>query len=316
MKGVFVNWTKPYEERKRLRGHAFKIHREQLSEEYTTTDEELLFTILSVGYWKKFNGPTKLYTDKKGLAYYAKNNMLDLWDEIDTHTLENYKDIDPAQFWTSGKSYCIGKEQVPFCFMDLDFMVMEKLPQWVFESEVTIPYWEIPRGYYYPNEDQYKEIKHWQPPSDYSYKMMIPNTSFLYIGSDKVQSEYLKDHLEAVDTKNEIPEWFWLVTDQGLFGQVLRRFNIKTNTLTDKVFLSDHEGYEGKVGEATGFYYSTNANYSKDDLKWWHVWTRKVLYNQDEDVRVSDCKEFYQRIMDELPKYKHILNNPRLVRYR
>ena len=54
MKGVFVNWTKPYVERKRLRGHAFSVYRAQESDIYMTTDQEILFTILSVGYWKKF----------------------------------------------------------------------------------------------------------------------------------------------------------------------------------------------------------------------------------------------------------------------
>lgn len=243
MKGVFVNWTKPFIERKRLRGHAFKMYREMLSDEYTTSDEEILFTILSVGYWRKYNGPTKLYTDKIGLSYYIKNNMLDLWDEIDVKTLENYDKVDAGQFWTSGKSYCVGVEKGSFCFMDLDFIIRQKLPDWVFNSDITIPYWEIPRGYYYPTEEQYKDIKHWTPPTDYSYKMMIPNTSFLYINNKLVQSEYLKDHQEAVNTQDEIPEWFWLVTDQGLFGQVLRRYNVNVQTLTDKVFLSDHEGY-------------------------------------------------------------------------
>ena len=316
MKGVFVNWTKPYQERARLRGHAFKMQREQKSEEYITTDEELLFTILSVGYWKKFNGTTKLFTDRDGLKYYVKNNMVDLWDEIDTNTLENYSEVDAGQFWTSGKSYCIGMEQGPFCFMDLDFIIREKLPEWVFQSDVTIPYWEIPRGYYYPTEEQYSQIKHWSPPSDYSYKMMIPNTSFLYINNRQVQKEYLKDHIEAVDTKDEIPEWFWLVTDQGLFGQVLRRFNAKVQTLTDKVFLADHEGYDPNVGLACGHYYQIDHDKTKDNLNWWHVWTRKVLYNLNEEVRISDCKMFYQEIVEHLPRYKHLLNNPRLEKYK
>ena len=316
MKGVFVNWTKPYQERARLRGHAFKMQREQKSEEYITTDEELLFTILSVGYWREFNGKTKLFTDRDGLKYYVKNNMVDLWDEIDTNTLENYNEVDAAQFWTSGKSYCIGMEQGPFCFMDLDFIIREKLPEWVFQSYVTIPSWEIPRGYYYPTEEQYSQIKHWSPPSDYSYKMMIPNTSFLYINNRQVQKEYLKDHIEAVDTKDEIHEWFWLVTDQGLFGQVLRRFNAKVQTLTDKVFLADHEGYDPNVGLACGYYYQIDHDKTKDNLNWWHVWTRKVLYNLNEEVRISDCKMFYQEIVENLPRYKHLLNNPRLKKYK
>lgn len=316
MKGVFVNWTKPYTERNRLRGEAFKFQREQPSDDYTTTDEELLYTILSVGFWKKFNGPTKLYTDKLGLSYYIKNNLIDLWDEIDTHTLETYKDIDSAQFWTSGKCYCIGKEEIPFCFMDLDFMVMEKLPEWVFSTGLAISHWEIPRGKYFPNKEDYDKIKHWQPPSDYAYKMLMPNTSFLYFGNEQVQKEYLKDHLAAVNTKDEIPEWFWLVTDQGLLGQVLRRLNTEPQTLTDKVFLSDYEGYEGKVGEAKGYYYAINHDYSKDNLNWYHVWVRKSLHHQDEEVRVSDCKMFYKLVVKELPMYKHLLDNPRLERYK
>lgn len=316
MKGVFVNWTKPFLERKRLRGHAFKSQRELLSDEYTTTDEEILFTILSVGYWKKYNGSTKLYTDRRGLTYYVKNNMLDLWDEIDVITLENYNDVDAAQFWTSGKSYCIGLEKGPFCFMDLDFIIKEKLPDWVYDSDVTIPYWEIPRGYYYPTKEQFSEVKHWTPPSDFAYKMMIPNTSFLYINNDLVQSEYLKDHQESVNTKDEIPEWFWLITDQGLFGQVLRRYNVKVQTLTDKVFLADHEDYDPKVGLACGTYYPIEHDKSKDNLNWWHVWTRKVLYNLNEEVRVNECKTFYQEIVQQLPKYKHLLDNPRLERYK
>ena len=200
--------------------------------------------------------------------------------------------------------------------MDLDFIIREKLPEWVFKSDVTIPYWEIPRGYYYPTEEQYLQIKHWSPPSDYSYKMMIPNTSFLYINNPKVQEEYLKDHKEAVDTKDEIPEWFWLVTDRGLFGQVLRRFNMNVQTLTDKVFLADHEGYDPNVGLACGYYYQIDHDKTKDDLNWWHVWTRKVLYNLNEEVRVNDCKMFYREIVENLPRYKHLLNNPRLEKYK
>ena len=316
MKGVFVNWTKPFVDKNKLQGHASEIYKDTWKNEYTTTDEEILFTILSVGYWKRYNGSTKLYTDKLGLSYYIKNNMLDLWDEIDVKTLENYNEVDAGQFWTSGKSYCIGVEKGPFCFMDLDFIVRQKLPDWVFNCDVTIPYWEIPRGYYYPTEKQYSEIKHWSPPSDYSYKMLVPNTSFLYINNDFVQSEYLKDHQEAVNTKDEIPEWFWLVTDQGLFGQVLRRYNVKVQTLTDKVFLADHEDYDPKVGLACGTYYPIEHDKSKDNLNWWHVWTRKVLYNLNEEVRVNECKIFYQEIVQELPRYKHLLNNPRLERYK
>ena len=315
MKGIFVNWTEPYKQRKRLRGHAFKVYREEISEEYKTTDQEILYTILSVGYWKKFNGPTKLYTDDSGYQYYKKLGMLGLWDEIDVDTLNNYNYIDGGQFWTSGKSYCIGLEKNPFVFLDLDFIVRQKLPDWVFSSDVCIPYWEIPRGYYYPTRDQYDIIKHWKPKDNFSYDMLIPNTSFLYVNNVDVQKEYLEEHLRAVNTKDEIPEWFWLVTDQGLFGQSLRNNNIKPQTLTDKVFLANYEFGGSDVGRAESFFYQVDHDKSKDELNWFHVWFKKIIYNMDESVRTQDCRDFYNEIQTNLPELSYLLNHPRLSPY-
>lgn len=316
MTGVFVNWTKPFVERKRLRGHAFKVYRDHESDEYTTTDQELLFTILSVGYWKKFNGPTKLYTDKVGFDYYRKNKMLKLWDEIDVVTLENYDWVDAGQFWTSGKSFAIGKQPLPFVFLDLDFIVRQKLPDWVFESKVTIPYWEIPRGYYYPTKEQYDSIKHWKPKENYAFNMLIPNTSFIYLNDESVQKEYLEEHLRAVNTKDEIPEWFWLVTDQGLFGQSLRNNNVNPDSLTDKVFLAEYEFVDTPIGKADAFFYKVEHDKSKDLLNWHHVWFQKIVYNFNEDVRVNDCKDFYQEILSNLSEYSFMLDNPRLDKYK
>jgi hypothetical protein len=315
MKGVFVNWTKPFTERKRLRGHGFKIHRDYESNEYTTPDQDLLYTIMSVGYWKKFNGPTKLYTDKVGFDYYRKNNMLKLWDEIDVLKLEKYDKVDAGQFWTSGKSYCIGIEETPFCFMDLDFMVRQKLPDWVFNSDITIPYWEIPRGYYFPTKEQYDEVKHWKPSEDYSYSMMVPNTSFLYINNKEVQSDYLKSHVDSVNTKDEVPEWFWLVSDQGLFGQSLRKIGVNPETLTDKIFVSEFELGGNPVGETPMFVYPLKNDPSKDKINWWHIWFRKINYGYDEELRFQDCKDFYKEISDFLPEFRYVLNNPRLEKY-
>lgn len=316
MTGVFVNWTKPFVERKRLRGHAFKVYRDHESDEYTTTDQELLFTILSVGYWKKFNGPTKLYTDKVGFDYYRKNKMLKLWDEVDVVTLENYDSVDAGQFWTSGKSFAIGKQPLPFVFLDLDFIVRQKLPDWVFESKVTIPYWEIPRGYYYPTKEQYESIKHWKPKENYAFNMLIPNTSFIYLNDESVQKEYLEEHLRAVNTKDEIPEWFWLVTDQGLFGQSLRNNNVNPNSLTDKVFLAEYEFVDTPIGKAEAFFYKVEHDKSKDLLNWHHVWFQKIVYNFNEEVRLNDCKNFYQEILSNLSEYSYMLDNSRLDKYK
>ena len=280
MKGVFVNWTKPYVERKRLRGHAFKVYRDMKSDLYTTTDEEILYTILSVGYWKKFNGPTKLYTDKDGFKYYVKNNMVDLWDEIDVDTLENYRDVDAAQFWTSGKSYCIGVEKGPFCFMDLDFIIKEKLPEWTRIDDLTIAHWEIGRGYYYFDKEKFeKEITHTPWIDNYNVDDWSPNTSFLCFNNMDLLKEYHEWHKKLVNTNGEtVPEWFWLLTDQGILGHIIRENDYHVNTLTNKISLSHHNcvlPYTRYKGKAEKWYLPLNPDLTKE-VKFEHVWLDKI----------------------------------------
>jgi len=304
MLGVYVNWSQPFFKRDKLRGHGFKIFKDLQSSEYFKPDYEIYFTILSVMYWKKYNGPTKLYTDKVGLEYYTKIGIIDIWDEVDIDTLENFNElgIDGGIFWTSAKSYIISHHIGPFVFLDLDFIVRQKLPDWVFEKDVTIPYWEIPRGYYYPSYQELNSLSHWKPQNEFYYNMLVPNTSFIYLNNSQIQKEYWENHYQLVNTKAEVPEWVWLLSDQGLFGQALRTLKPKVETLSDKVFLSENEGY-GIDGEgwAEMWYYKQNANKLKDNLSWEHVWLAKVVYTMDEKFKRRETLRYYTEIKTTFP---------------
>ena len=90
MKAIHVNWTKPYFEKHRLRGHGFESTKNLKSSTYTQLDYQILYTILSIVSWKKHNGPIKLYTDSIGAAFYQRFGLLDLYDEVDIRFLNNY----------------------------------------------------------------------------------------------------------------------------------------------------------------------------------------------------------------------------------
>ena len=90
MKGIHVNWTKPYFERKRLRGHGFEIMKNSTSETYELTDFQIMYTMASIVEWKQFNGPVKLYTDTVGANYYQSLGILGLYDEVDVNFLNGY----------------------------------------------------------------------------------------------------------------------------------------------------------------------------------------------------------------------------------
>ena len=127
MKAIHVNWTKPYFEKHRLRGHGFESIRHYESDTYNLPDYQILYTILSILHWKKHNGPIKLYTDSVGASFYHRFNLLDLYDEVDIDFLNKYSKskVDPAYFWTSGKIKCLAHQTEPFVFMDNDMIIKE-----------------------------------------------------------------------------------------------------------------------------------------------------------------------------------------------
>ena len=124
MKAIFVNWTAPFFHKKDAQGYNHLKMFDLPDNEYDIVDYELLIQEVAVRSAKKYIGQTKLYTDNVGYEFYRKKGMLDLWDEIDVDTLENfnkeYPELNPGRFWTTGKSIVIGREPTPYLFLDLD----------------------------------------------------------------------------------------------------------------------------------------------------------------------------------------------------
>jgi hypothetical protein len=154
------------------------------------------------------------------------------------------------------------------------------------------------RGFYYFNEEQWrKDIKHIEFPERYSCTAYSPNTSFLYFKNLKVVEEYVDWHMKMVKTNGEeIPEWFWLATDQGILGHVIREGDYTTSTITDKIFLADSD-YGTKetrrIGMSEQWYWPKDADHSKDDFIWEHVWLAKIVYGWDPDFMARETQRYF-----------------------
>ena len=89
---------------------------------------ELMTLILSCLYWKKFEGPIKLYCDTPFYDYISDLGILWLWDEVDTHTIDNFSlEVNPDLYWAFAKMYVNSLQTTPFCNLDLDFFQDTKL---------------------------------------------------------------------------------------------------------------------------------------------------------------------------------------------
>ena len=282
MKAIHVNWTKPYFHRNRLRGHGFELLKNIKSDTYDVPDSQILFTLLSISYWKRYNGPIKLYTDSIGAAFYQRFGILDLYDEVDIKFLNNYSksNVDPAYFWTSGKIKCLAHQTEPFVFLDNDMIIKQEIPDWARTGDLTIAHWEIGRGYYYFDKDKWeREITHMPWIENYNADDWSPNTSFLLFNNLELLEKYHKWHKKLVTTNaDNIPEWYWLLTDQGILGHLIRENDYNVNTLTQRISLSHHnmideaKRYKGK---AEKWYDYVNKD-KKREVVFDHIWLDKI----------------------------------------
>ena len=314
MKAIHVNWTKPFFEKHRLRGHGFETLKNLNSSTYDQFDYQLLYTLVSILNWKKHNGPIKLYTDSIGASFYKMYGILDLYDEVDIRFLNNYSksNIDAAYFWTSGKIKCLAHQTEPFVFLDQDMIVRETLPSWVRTNDLTIAHWEIGRGYYYFDKEKFKnEITHIPWIENYNIDDWSPNTSFLCFNNLDLLTQYHDWHKKLVTTNGEnIPEWFWLLTDQGILGHIIRENDYKTNTLTQRISLSHHNTnthHTRYKGKAEKWYDYTNKDLDKE-VNFEHVWLDKI------NTQNLHTKEWFRELVEDL-NFGHCLTHVRWHKY-
>ena len=313
MKAIHVNWTAPFFKKDKLRGHGLKIFQDlQGIENYTQSTPILLTTILSALWWKKLNGSIKLYTDDEGLKYYKDLGIDSIYDEIDVTTLNDYNKVNASYFWTSGKVHCLGQETEPFVFLDQDFIVRNKLDVEEFNKyDLTIPHWEIPRGYYYFTKEQFeKEITHCPFPPSYNCNSLVPNTSFLWFNNIKLVKEYVNAHYNLTNTQeHNIPEWFWLLTDQGILGHKIREKDYRVSSITSKVFLSDsdHSNVKDRYKGMAEPWYRFLGGDIKDKADWEHLWYIKATFSANPELKEEYVIRYLNEINQNFPQYKNII---------
>lgn len=308
MKVIFVNWTKPFFERKNFVGYKKHSTFEYSGDDYTLPEYEILMQTASITSAKVKTGfPIKLITDKIGKQYYEKIGLLDLFDEVDVDTLETLNeeyDINPAQFWTSGKIISICKETPPFLFMDLDLIIEEDLPNWIFNYDVVHTHWELSRSFLYIEKYMIDNLGLNIPTFD--DRMLIPNTSFLFINNKSVLDDYLKLHLEIVTKKYEqVPDWLWLMSDQHILGYTIRDLNSKVTSFSDKTYVQFPDNTKNGVGHLPEWINIPQMN-QETPVKFEHVWLDKSIIINYPDFKKIRTDKWMRNVIENGFEHKLI----------
>ena len=274
-KVIFVNWTKPF------------FYKNE-GKEYDVVDYELLINKVAIISARKFlKVPIKLYTDDVGYSFYEKHNMIELFDEIDVDTLNKHNEhtLDAGKWWTSGKSIAMGKEESPFLFLDNDFIVQSELPKSIFDYDLVHTHWELHRGKYFVTDELIKEYK--VPINNFNQRMLMPNTSLVFMNNKELQNSYYCNHLNVVLTEyKDIPEWLWLLSDQSILGYCARELNSKVGCIEDKTYLgfSEEQLFSDTSQKDCGYspmWVDSNSSNIIGNFKYWHIWLDKFTIQKD-----------------------------------
>ena len=274
-KVIFVNWTQPF----------FYNNK---GKEYDLVDYEILINKVSVINARKFlKVPIKLYTDDVGYSFYEKHNMLELFDEIDVDTLNKHNEhtLDAGKWWTSGKSIAMGKEESPFLFLDNDFIVQSELPKSIFDYDLVHTHWELHRGKYFVTDELIKEYE--VPINNFNQRMLMPNTSFVFMNDKRLQENYYSNHVNVVLKEyKDIPEWLWLLSDQSILGYCARELNSKVGCIEDKTYLgfSEEQLFSDVSQKDCGYspmWVDSNSSNIIGNFKYWHIWLDKFTIQKD-----------------------------------
>lgn len=307
---IYVTWTKPYFNKHNFTGiKSYLKDGSQTPLEYKLEDYEKLMQIYSFTSAKRHTGaPIKMYTDTAGYEYYRKENMLQYFDEVDVDFLNSVNadhNIDPAKFWTSGKILSICNEKPPFLFLDTDFFLLNKVPDWVFEKDVTHAHWELLRAWLYVAEGRVKDEFKLDIP-EFSETMLIPNTSFLFMNDNdlvkSIQKRYRELHLQIVTKDyNYVPDELWLMTDQNILGYILRDRNANVGHAINKIYIQFADNLGGEaVGNTPRWTHFDNIERQLPEVSYHHVWFEKTYMHQNLEYKQRLMKDWQARIDENL----------------
>jgi hypothetical protein len=124
--------------------------------------------------------------------------------------------------------------------------------------------------------------------------------------------EYHEWHKKLVTTKGEtVPEWFWLLTDQGILGHIIRENDYNTNTLTNKIALAHHnttsgnKRYKGKAEK----WYTPEKPSPEREVRFEHVWLDKI------NTENLHTQEWFNEIVNNFQRPDIVSNDVRWRKY-
>jgi hypothetical protein len=309
MNGIHVNWTKPHFNREKRVNGTFLVNGKRDIRPYKISNYLLLCQILSILFWKKYNGEIHLYTDREGFNYYQKLGIHKFYDYVNIDLLENYENVNPEVFWAAGKLQVQAHLPCPFVMLDMDLFIEMNLNEVnYFNYPVSSTHLEDPYEPYYPSMDKVLFHTNYEFPDIFKWNKRAFNVSLLYWGDDKIKKDYLDIAFEYMDNSNpkkvDIDEYQSRIVfaEQRLLGEYVFSNNIPFTTLIKESY--NPRGVN-KYDEQLWYDCGNGENKDVINEKLLHIWGKKKIFDVNNSERNFIEKYFFDLIDINFPEYKN-----------
>lgn len=253
---------------------------------------EVLTMVLSCLNWKRHCGPIKLYCDQPFYDYIDDLDLLWLWDEIDTETIQNIPgDYDSNIYWAYAKVYINSLQTQPFASLDTDLYIRGGFK----EGDFDILFCNIEKcdnkfGYPpYHKMEEYNEHLIFDGVNDYA-----ANVALLVVNDLDFYKEYVNVVNEFVFNTEKGPlegsaqSSLMTFTEQRILYGMLVDYNKKF----------DHH-VEGMYDSGTTLFEDEwfNANNLTHLWGWKHMW--KLERNEHKRNKLTN--ELIEEVMNDFP---------------
>lgn len=281
LKAIHVLWTLPIPKTKK------KI----LSEYETQT------LILSAKAIKKTNSITTiLYTDLRGLKFIQKNNLNNLWDQINVKDLNLFNlefKHKASDFVIAGKVHVMSLQKKPFIMLDLDAILYQKIPSHYFKNDICYAHQEknAEKFYLNPNKKNWPFLKSEFKDLNWSLPWTM-NVSLLYVKPGPWFEAFIRntniflDKLKCSLVPSSERVSYYTTLEQRLLTLTVVKSKIKYDN-----FLSIHYDMN-KIVPVRQRKQKTKKRISN----YIHLWFFKKHLNQSPYLQSSYMKNIYKKV--------------------
>jgi len=208
------------------------------NEEFKLTKLELITLFASITLWKYFypESTTYLYCDDSVKQYLTNIDMIQFWDIVDTSFLQKQDVYKRKAFWTIDKIRLFQHIKTPFTFMDFDFYIKKKLPEYN-DYDYVCCFAENTKNYYPSyNCDEFKSLNF---PKEFTFNDTAHNTCFFYVSNSDVTKQYTDMclfYMKEINDVDGINSGHSVFLEQTILYELSLTNNWKTKLLMNQKF--------------------------------------------------------------------------------